>query len=273
MADLASLRLVDSWPVETAAVAVVASDGTVLGSHGPQEKVFQLASVTKPLTAYAVLIAIEEGVIGLDDQAGPPGSTIRHLLAHASGLAFNEHRGMAEPGTRRLYSNAGFEVLADIIATASEIAFPEYLRQAVLEPLGMTRSALEGSAGSGAVSTAADLSRLAAELQAPTLLDPSTLSEATHVVFPGLNGVLPGIGHQKPNDWGLGFELRDRKSPHWTGANSSPDTFGHFGQSGTFLWVDPAAGAACVCLTDRDFGPWALESWPPFTDAVLADLT
>ena len=68
------------------------------------------------------------------------------------------------------------------------------------------------------------------------------------------------------------LEIRDSKSPHWTGANSSPRTFGHFGQSGTFLWVDPDAGAAAVALTDRDFGPWAAEVWPPFTDGVLDEL-
>jgi CubicO group peptidase (beta-lactamase class C family) len=97
------------------------------------------------------------------------------------------------------------------------------------------------------------------------------VQEATSVAFPEVNGVLPGYGMQKPNDWGLGFELRDHKSPHWTGKNSSPATFGHFGQSGTFLWVDPAAKLACVALTDRDFGPWAVEAWTPFADAVLAE--
>lgn len=92
------------------------------------------------------------------------------------------------------------------------------------------------------------------------------------MVHPGLKGVLPGYGLQNPNDWGLGFEIRGAKSPHWTGSSSSRRTFGHFGQSGTFLWVDPGAGAACVALTDRDFGPWAIEARPPFTEAVLAEL-
>ena len=141
--------------------------------------------------------------------------------------------------------------------------------------MGMGSTTLDGSPGHGATSTVADLALLAAELRVPTLLAPETMAEARSVQFPGLNGVLPGLGHQRPNDWGLGFELRDHKSPHWTGAQSSPATFGHFGQSGTFLWVDPdAAGgpAACVVLTDRDFGEWAKEAWPPFTDAVLAEV-
>ncbi|CAM5430747.1 serine hydrolase [Streptomyces avidinii] len=272
MESLQSLRIIENWPVPTAAAAVVRADGTVLDAHGPVDHRFPLASVTKPLAAYAALVAYEEGAIELDEPAGPEGSTVRHLLAHTSGLAFDEHRVTAPPGQRRLYSNAGFEELGDHIAKATGIPFPEYLRQAVFEPLGMASSTLEGSPAKDGVSTVADLVRFAAELQQPRLLDVRTVAGATTVVHPGLKGVLPGYGHQSPNDWGLGLEIRDGKSPHWTGAGSSPRTFGHFGQAGTFLWVDPDAGAACVALTDRAFGPWAVEAWPPFTDAVLAEL-
>ncbi|MDN3297210.1 serine hydrolase domain-containing protein [Streptomyces ficellus] len=267
-----SLAMIENWPVPNAAAAVVRADGTVAGAHGPTDRPFPLASVTKPLAAYAVLVAYEEGAVELDEPAGPEGSTVRHLLAHTSGLAFDEHRVMAPPGTRRIYSNAGFEVLADHVAKATDIPFAEYLRQAVLEPLGMTATALDGSPAKDAVSTVDDLVRFAAEVQAPRLLDPRTVLAAMSVVHPGLSGVLPGYGRHKPNDWGLGFEIRDAKSPHWTGTSSSPRTVGHFGQSGTFLWIDPDASAACVTLTDRAFGPWAIEAWPPFTDAVLAEL-
>ncbi|NUS17798.1 MAG: beta-lactamase family protein [Streptomyces sp.] len=267
-----SLRLIDEWPVPNAAAVVVRKDGSVAGTHGPQDRAFPLASVTKPLAAYAVLVACEEGAFELDDPAGPDGATVRHLLAHASGLAFDERRVMAAPGTRRIYSNAGFEVLGETVAAATGMSFAEYLGEAVLEPLGMTGTSLPGSPGAGAVSTAADLARFAAELQAPRLLHPSTVAAATlEVAFPGLRGVLPGYGMQAANDWGLGFEIRGVKSPHWTGALSSPATFGHFGQSGTFLWCDPAAGLACAALTDRPFGPWAIDTWPPLTDAVLSE--
>jgi CubicO group peptidase (beta-lactamase class C family) len=83
-----------------------------------------------------------------------------------------------------------------------------------------------------------DLLAFARELLDPQLLDPALLTEATRVAFPGLDGVLPGFGRQSPNDWGLGFELRGTKAPHWTGCELPPTTFGHFGQSGSFLWVD-----------------------------------
>jgi CubicO group peptidase (beta-lactamase class C family) len=267
-----SVRAVERWPVDNAATAVVSADGTVLGQHGDVRRSFPLASVTKLLTAYTALIAIEEGVVELDTPAGPDGSTVRHLLAHVSGLAFDEHKVVAAPGTRRLYSNAGFEQLGEALSEHSGIAFADYQAEALFTPLGMASTRLHGSPAAGCVSTVADLTAFAGELQQPKLLDPATLAEATAVAFPGLNGVLPGFGHQRPNDWGLGFELRDHKSPHWTGAHSSPRTFGHFGQSGGFLWVDPDAGAACVALTDRAFGPWAAEVWPPFTDGVLAEL-
>jgi CubicO group peptidase (beta-lactamase class C family) len=268
-----SVRLIENWPVNAAATAVVGAAGDVLGAHGPQDETFALASVTKLLTAYATLIAVEEGALEWDQPAGPPGSTVRHLISHASGLAFDQPKVLAPPGDRRMYSNAGFEALGDTVRDACGMPFAVYLRDAVLQPLGMTATRLDGSPAAGAESTVADLALFAAELQAPKLTDPATLTEATTVVFPGLNGVLPGIGHQRPNDWGLGFELKDHKAPHWTGDHNSPATFGHFGRAGTFLWVDPAAKVACVALTDRTFGDWAKEAWPVFSDAVLAEVS
>jgi CubicO group peptidase (beta-lactamase class C family) len=104
----------------------------------------------------------------------------------------------------------------------------------------------------------------------PTLLPPGVVAAAAAVAYPGLRGVLPGFGLQDPCDWGLGFELKSTKRPHWTGSRNTPGTFGHFGGSGTFVWVDPTAGLALVALTDRMFGLWAVEAWPAFGDAVLA---
>ncbi|MCK8674306.1 serine hydrolase domain-containing protein [Rhodococcus sp. NPDC003382] len=267
-----TLELVSQWPVDHAAAAVLTRGG-VVGTVGETAEVYPLASVTKPLVAYAVLVAVEEGAIELDQPAGPPGSTVRHLLAHASGLAFGEQKVQAEPGRKRIYSSAGFEVLADLIADETGIAFPDYLTEAVFEPLGMRESTLPGPAGHGGHSSVADLSLFAAELLAPTLISEETFAAATSVQFPGLDGLVPGYGMHKPNDWGLGFEIRGHKSPHWTGSANSPRTFGHFGQSGTFLWVDPEPGIASVVLTNRAFGDWAKPLWPAFSDAVLGEIT
>jgi CubicO group peptidase (beta-lactamase class C family) len=134
------------------------------------------------------------------------------------------------------------------------------------------RAELRGSAASELYGSLDDAVKFAAELQRPRLIAPETLAEATSVQFPGLAGVLPDIGRMDPNDWGLGLELRDAKRPHWTGEHNSPRTFGHFGSSGTFIWVDPEADTALACLTDHNFGPWALEAWPPLADAVLSSL-
>ncbi|OAK57315.1 serine hydrolase domain-containing protein [Rhodococcoides kyotonense] len=263
-----SLDLIAGWPVDNAAARVVSVAG-VTDEYGDVERVFELASVTKLLVAYAALVAIEEEAVDLDQPAGPEGSTVRHLLAHTSGLAFAEQKVQAAPGAKRIYSSAGFEVLADKIASESGIPFETYLDEAVFQPLGMTNSTLTGSAGHGAQSTVRDLSAFAAELLAPQLVSPDMLGRARTVQFDGLSGILPGYGMQKPNDWGLGFELRDSKSPHWTGANNSPRTFGHFGQSGTFLWVDPDANLAAVVLTDLAFGEWAKPLWPELSDEIL----
>jgi CubicO group peptidase (beta-lactamase class C family) len=266
----AALAAAADWPAVNVAAAAVGADGRIPATFGEQDRAFRLASVTKPLTAYAFLIAVEEGALAFDQPAGPDGATVRHLLAHTAGYDFGSRTVRAAPGTRRIYSNAGFEVLGELLHAETGIPFPDYLREAVFEPLGMTASRLDGSPAAGGVSTASDLSRFAAELQAPTLLSAEALAEATRVAYPGLRGVLPGYGSQPHNDWGLGFEIRDEKSPHWTGERNSPATFGHFGQSGTFLWVDPVAQLALVALADRDFGAWAIEAWPPFSDGVLA---
>jgi CubicO group peptidase (beta-lactamase class C family) len=267
------LGLIADWPVTTAAAAVVGRGG-IVATYGDLDHEFPLASVTKPLAALAILVAVEEEAVHLEDGANEavvPGATLRHLLAHASGYAPDGPIRAAAPGTRRIYSNAGIERAAELVETATDLPFARYLDEAVLGPLRMTGTSLPGSPARDAVSTVADLARVAHEFLAPTgLLAASTLADATSVQFPGLRGVLPGFGPQDSNDWGLGLEIRDSKSPHWTGTDNSPRTYGHFGQSGTMLWIDPDAELGLVVLTDRDFGSWAAEAWPVLSDAVLA---
>ncbi len=259
-----ALRQIDLWPSEHAAVGVT---GAVDATNGDRGRRFPWASVTKLATTVAILVAAEEGLVDLDEQAGPPGSTLRHLLAHASGLPFERGAPIARPGQRRIYSNYGFEVAAALVEERAGMMFTDYFRAT----WASTGIELGGSAGSGASGTIGDLLDLARELRAPLRIAPETLAEAVTVQFSGLVGVVPGFGRQEPNDWGLGFELRDGKTPHWTGTRNSPATFGHFGRSGTFLWVDPQADIALGCLTDRDFGDWAADAWPRLADAVLSE--
>ena len=259
-----------TWDVAHSAIGVISTANPIPRTGGESQRVFALASVTKMLTATAILVAVEEGSLHLDQPAGPPGSTIAHLLAHASGLG-PDGRRLTAPGTRRIYSNWGFDVLGSSLAEATDMPFDTYLQEAVFEPLGMTHTRLIGSPASGAESTVSDLVRLAgAWLDPGKILSAATVSDASRPWFGELTGVLPGFGPQDPNPWGLGVEIRGSKSPHWTGTANSPATFGHFGQSGTFLWIDPRAGTALVVLTDRAFGPWAALLWPVVSDLVLA---
>jgi CubicO group peptidase (beta-lactamase class C family) len=268
--DLDALAQIDGWPAEHASAGVVRGGET--WTRGSTDQVFPWASVTKPVTAMSTLVAAEEGILDLDEPAGPEASTVRHLLAHASGLPFDGDKPIGRPGERRIYSNTGFEVLAEFLAERAEMPFDEYLQAAVLEPLGMGATRLTGSPASGLEGSLDDLLVFGQELLEPRLVAPETLEEATTVAFPGLAGVLPDIGRFEPNDWGLGFELRDAKSPHWTGETNSERTFGHFGGSGSFLWVDPEVTAACASLSDLEFGDWAKDAWPRLSDAVLTEL-
>ncbi|QUR68056.1 serine hydrolase domain-containing protein [Mycobacterium spongiae] len=266
------LEALDDWPVPAAAAAVVGPAG-ILATYGDLAQVFPLASVTKPLVARAAQIAVEEGAVELDAEAGPPGSTLRHLLAHTSGLAMHSDTTLSRPGTRRMYSNYGFTVLAETVQRESGIEFTHYLTEAVFQPLGMAATQLNGgpaTAGYGATSTVADLATFVGDLLSPATVSTQMHADAIAVQFPGLDGVLPGYGVQRPNDWGLGFEIKGSKSPHWTGGRNSARTYGHFGQAGGFVWVDPDADIGLVILTDRDFGEWALDLWPAISDAVLA---
>lgn len=269
LGDLDLAALVGRWPAPTVAVGVTDAHRT-LGSTGPVEQSFPLASVTKLLFAVACWVAVEEETLDLDGPAGPAGSTVRHLLAHASGLAPDEPKVAAPAGTRRIYSNAGFGVLGELLQAASGLDPATYLREAVLDPLGCRHAVLDGSPAHGARASVADLLAVGRELLAPTLVDRSTLATATSPQFPDLAGVLPGFGRHEPNPWGLGVELRGAKHPHWTGRSNSTATFGHFGRSGTFLWVDPAAGLALAVLTDEPFGVWSTTAWPALSDAVLS---
>lgn len=274
MADLTSVvEQAGKWPVGVAAAAAVGPSG-VLASTGPVNRQFPLASVTKPLAVLSALVAVEEGALELTDTANEdlvPGATVRHLMSHASGLAPDELRRMFPLATRRVYSHVGIELLADLVARAVDMPFGSYFHESLVRPLGLRDTHLEGSPARDGVASVEDLAQVVAELLEPSgWLHSATLSEAASVQYPGIRGVLPGYGSQNPNDWGLGFEIRSGKQPHWTGTHNSPSTYGHFGLSGSMFWVDPERRIGLVALADRAFGDWAKTAWPALSDAVLA---
>lgn len=293
---MSGLDSASEWPVDSYAVGWTSGRSTEhhlteyrITEHkaGSSERSFPLMSVTKPLFAYAVLIAVEEGSLALDQPLGPVGSSVAHLLSHSSGLApdwaseserdsFRDNPDqsspmpvLANPSTRRIYSNVGFELLGFKLVEATGISVADYVNEAVALPLGLTNTTVPGSPAFGGHATLTDLLAFGRELLSPTLLSTETLGLARRSHGPHLAGVLPGFGQQDPNPWGLGFELRGEKSPHWTGPSNSAATFGHFGRSGTFLWVDPVAKRAAAALTNRDFGPWSKHAWPTLSEDIL----
>lgn len=270
---MTALSLTQQWPVATVAAAWVGPDNAV-HTTGDVHHTFRLASISKMIVGWAALIAVEERVIDLDTPCDTNGRTLRELLSHAGGYAFDGEQPIAAARARRIYSNTGIEHAADAVATAAGMPFGTYLRDAILEPLGMHATSLKGSPAYAIHSTVNDLLQFVAELRAPTLLHSSSALAFRTAQFPQLAGLVPGVGRFDPCPWGLGAELRGTKSPHWTGSHNSAATFGHFGGAGTLLWVDPGAEVACIALTDRPFDEWSSEAltlWPAFADAVLHD--
>ena len=251
---------------------VVTQDGQVIARAGDVDAVHPLASVTKPLVVWSALVAVDRGLLALDDPASPglPGATIAHLMSHSSGVAFDSPAVLAAPGTRRVYSNFGIEILGQRLQEATATPLETWVETTVLEPLGMASVLVPGSPAYSGSGTAADLSVFARELAAPRLVSADLAVLARTPFLPQLDGVLPGYGRQVPNGFGLGLEVRGHKSPHWTGSRNSPATFGHFGQSGSFVWVDPVAGRQAVFLGEQPFGAVHKASWPALCDQILA---
>ena len=269
------LSTIDSWPVPHAACAVIRS-GEVVASHGEINRIFRLASISKVITSWTCLIAVEEGSVSLDDAVGPPGSTLRHCLAHAAGYGFDTTMPIMGVGKRRIYSNTGIEIAATHVAERTGMMFSEYMREAIFEPLAMNDTSLKASPAYAVLSTINDMTLFMKELMKPALITAVTAQDAITVQYPELGGVIPGLGSYKPNPWGLGIEIRDHKQPHWTGSMNSPQTFGHFGGSGTMMWIDPTIDVGLIALTDRNFDEWsaeALTAWPSLSDAVIQSLS
>lgn len=275
-----SLELVATWPVRHAAGAVITPDAAV-HQVGDIDHRFRLASLAKMLVGWTALVAVEEGTLDLDEPLTSIGTTPvegctpRHLLAHTAGFAFESTDRLAKPGTRRIYSNTGIELFAELLAARAGIPFVDYQREALLEPLGMSATELTGSPAKDVYSTTRDMVAFLRELRAPRLIAAQTAAVFSTVQFEGLAGTVPGVARYDDCPWGLGAEVRGHKQPHWTGGHNSPATYGHFGGAGTLLWVDPVAMTSCVVLTDRPFDDWAVEAlryWPELADAILAEV-
>lgn len=264
----------------------VATDNAEL--FGDSRQLFRWASVSKLASTLGVLSAVSEGVFELGEKL-PNGSILSDVLAHASGLAADIIQGaevtsqkpVVPPRTRRIYSNAGFELLARSLELSTGYVFKDYLRESLFDVSGMRSASMSGElwltagrsgAAAGMIGTIEDLLALARTLVSGSpLVDHELLSQAKLPYLPELPGILPGFGEMDRNYWGLGIEIRGDKHPHWTSKLNSFATYGHFGAAGTFLWIDPDRGVACGLLTDRTFGAWAQKAWPELSTYVVEE--
>jgi CubicO group peptidase (beta-lactamase class C family) len=145
----------------------------------PQTR-FRIASLSKPLTATAILLLHERGLLHVQDRiaayladcpAAWQAMTIEQLLTHSSGIpdytlfpAFHQQHMLMrrwspdglvglfrdtpldfQPGERYRYSNSGYVVLGMIIERVSEMSYGSFLEQAIFEPLYMTGTGYDDS--------------------------------------------------------------------------------------------------------------------------------
>ncbi len=259
------------------AIAAVDASGEVIWSQGELERIFPLASVTKLLTAFGTMKVIEGGVIDLGDPVGRRSEsdvpyTVANLLSHSSGLDAegNGTNFRDAPERRRIYSNQGFEVLAKFVQDSVRLPLSDWMEGLVFEPLGLSSTSIPRLPSRGGIGNAMDLTLLVEEFLNPHVLKQQSVDVMTSPAFPGLSGILPGYGRQKDNLWGLGVEIKGNKTPHWTPTVSSAQTYGHFGVSGSHLWVDPTRQIGAVFLGAEPFGEWHKENWPILGDQINA---
>ncbi len=257
------------WPGEFAA-AVLALEGGIpvtVASVGDLDVVRPWASVSKLAVALAVGVEVDWGLHDYAEPAGPPGSTLAHLLSHSSGLALEEDGPRRGVGERRVYSNAGIDrAVTHIVGEAGDAR--EWLASRVFRPLGMSRTDLEDRPAAGVWGSTRDLTTLATAWLRSDGLALRTRDRIVTPFLPALDGIVPGFGSFRPCPWGLGPEVRGGKE-HWMG-QWPPTSFGHFGQSGALLLADVAAQVAVVATSDVPFGPWAVRRWPAWVDEARA---
>ena len=246
----------------------------LLGSWGDQDKVYPWMSVTKLVTSRTILGAVENGVLDLSEPLQPlPGISeprpvnVADLLAHRAGLDHEKREFTRAPRSRRVYSNSGYEILGELLSQRSGIPFTAWAQDMVLSPLGIKRQLLESPAW-GMHGSLRELLAFAFEAACPRFLSPKLFAAWSRSDGMQLPGVVPGYGYHRDNAWGLGCEIRAAKDPHWTLPGSSEQTYGHFGQSGSFLWIDPLAHLGAVFLGQEPFSALHKQLWPKLNRAL-----
>ncbi|THV26420.1 serine hydrolase domain-containing protein [Glycomyces paridis] len=277
---------------------------------------FLWGSVAKPVTATAVMTLVEDGRIDLDEPArtylpdftlaDPDHAdqvTVRHLLEQTSGIpegsGVTDHfdadadadpygRALAdladtapttEPGTGFEYASANYLVLGALVQAVADMPYEEYLREAVLDPLGMDTAVADAAAAAEVPDghayafgrpvaidapfdptgpsygylggTAADLAAFAA----------ANLSGGAGVLTPESQALMqtPAASMNERVDYGLGWKLDDRN------ADLGTTTVWHTGGA-------PGYSAAVILLPDLDLGVvLAQNAYGFFQDGALVE--
>ena len=257
-----------SWPGEPAVIGLRRQGGQVheVFRRGPVDQVRAWASVSKTLAGleFALLLEGDPDLGRLS--VGPEGSTLAHLLAHASGLGFEADSPRVPVGTKRVYSNLGIDLAVEAMSDGEAADFWD---RKIFRPLD-AKANLEGRPSAGVVGNCLDLAKLASEWLNPTLVSVANRDAVRTVFLPELSGVVPGYGRFDPCWWGLGVEINGLKQ-HWMG--EWPElSFGHFGQSGAFLLVNLEEGIALVATSSVEFGPWAKDVFHQVTSEARREL-
>ncbi len=262
MGDTSALR---GWPENSAVLIRRVSEQAddVLHAEGDLSVRRPWASVSKLVTSWGVARAASRSEVDLDEPDGD-GVTMAHLLAHASGWRLEESSPRSPVGTRRVYSNVGVDR-----AVARLTSDPtQWCAHEVFVPLGLTSCALDGRPAAGVVGSLEDMGELMTAWCRGDDLRSDIHRRFRSPFLPSLAGVVPGFGRFDPCPWGLGPEVRGAKN-HWMGSRTSPESYGHFGQSGTLALVDPERDVVIVAAAGEEFGPWAVERWPSWTDEIV----
>lgn len=298
----------------------------------PEDTLFLVASITKPILAMGIMKLVERGELLLGTKvseiipgfgrSGTYGITLHHLLTHSSGLPdmLPENRELRQQqapleafvdGTCRVelsfptgrqssYSSMGFALLGAVIERTTGMSPRAFLQREFFEPLGMSDTSLGapeewfegespvvdriaeiriperfemdddwnwnsrywrslGAPWGGLITSPGDLAVFARMMLSggshgtQHILSPATVRIATINQLDAMKDI-PEVT-RRCRAWGLGWRL------HWPAHSAnfgdllSPASYGHWGATGTVLWVDPQSHLWAVILTTEPQEP------------------
>lgn len=257
---------VPGWPGDPSYVVFRLNEGMVdvIDAAGPLDEVRRWASVSKMAVSLAFAVEVDWGLHQVSERLGPRGATLANLLSHSSGLGLEPDDPTVEVATKRIYSNYGIDLAVAAIVEDGDAA--SWLDDRLFTPLGMSSTRLDGRPSSGVIGSTTDMQILAEAWLRPDAVSRDTRNRFIVPYAPHLAGIVPGFGRFSPCPWGLGPEIRGDKS-HWMG-DWPPESFGHFGKSGSLMLLNVDEGIGVVATSTEDFGAWAVALWPEWTSAL-----